>query len=66
MNEDKIAIVALCGGCNRIVLATSPDRLTRKDKNELGRLAASGHKIEHWKVEAVRAGDWCCECKGKK
>ena len=66
MNEDKIALVVLCCGCNRIVFAGDPEGMDRKDKNQIGRLAVSGHRVEHWRVEAVRNHGWVCECKGKK
>lgn len=48
MNEEKISLVVLCPKCNRTVLADAePEKMDRKEKNYIGRLAAQGFKIDH-------------------
>lgn len=58
--------VAVCR-CGNAVFAGATYRLDRKDKNLLGRFAASGHDIRHMPIEQVRQTKFICTCpKAKK
>ncbi|GEM_PF-7033389 len=59
------AVVAISPCCNRVVYATSnaPGMIDLKVKLEIAALVISGHQIEHWTAEEVRAGEWGCTCK---
>lgn len=59
-------ITGLCPGCERIVF-TSVDLPERRKENakEVARMVRDGIRIESWTVDAVRAGNWACECKKK-
>lgn len=59
-------IAVICDGCKRVVLAANPNRLDRKDNNLIGRLAASGHNVQHLPIEAVKEMGWGCVCKKEK
>ena len=55
-----IARLKCCGGI--VFVVVNDTHVTKKDREEIGALAASGLAIEHLTVAEVRKKKWGCKC----
>ncbi len=63
---EELCTVARKPCCKRIVFACANARLDVGMRREIRKLAGRGCTIEHMPAEAVRDGDWGCQCFRKK
>ena len=63
-DKQQDTVVAIKPCCNHIVFAAVnlPNVMDAEIRKHIGELAASGCKIEHWPVKAVREAKWGCKC----
>ena len=61
--DQQDCIIARKKCCGGVVFATVNDKhISKKDREEIGALAASGFTIEHLQVSEVREQEWGCKC----
>lgn len=62
--DEQDCIIARRTCCGSIIFATvnQPGLISKKDREEIGALAASGLSIEHLTAAEVRKQKWGCKC----